>query len=251
MPSDNPYESTRLVDEYLLFHYGEDAVCLPWDFGPGNGLRFPVRTVEETVDWGAIHDSTSRALDVGCAVGRSAFELSRHCAEVIGIDFSQAFIDAAETLRTTGKLDYQCREEARLQSLRTAVVPESAHPERVRFLRGDAMDLDPALGAFDVVHAANLVCRLPDPVRFLSKLPAFVRPGGQLILTTPCTWLEEFTPPDRWPTHATLDFLRDQLEPAFVLRRTLDLPFLIREHRRKFQWSVAQGSVWIRTDGVE
>jgi putative 4-mercaptohistidine N1-methyltranferase len=242
----NPYESRRLVDEYLLFHYGADADILPWESGPADGLRFPVRTVEETFAWGDL-PATARALDVGCAVGRSAFELSRRCAEVIGIDFSQAFIDAAETLRTVGRLDYACHEEAHVHSLRTARIPEGARPDHVRFRRGDAMDLDPAsLGTFDLVHAANLVCRLPDPARFLDRLPALARPGGQLVLTTPCTWMEEFTPPDRWPTHATLDFLREHLEPAFALRRTVDLPFLIREHRRKFQWSVAQGSVWTR-----
>ena len=28
---------------------------------------------------------------------------------------------------------------------------------------GDACDLSPAWGYFDIVHAANLLCRLPDP----------------------------------------------------------------------------------------
>jgi hypothetical protein len=36
------------------------------------------------------------------------------------------------------------------------------------------------------------------------------------------------------------------LDPHFTLARTLELPFLIREHARKFQWSVAQATVWIR-----
>ena len=31
-----------------------------------------------------------------------------------------------------------------------------------------------------------------------------------------------------------------------TLRQTLDLPFLIREHRRKYQWSVAEASLWQR-----
>ena len=44
----------------------------------------------------------------------------------------------------------------------------------------------------------------------------------------------------------TLETLRAVLEPHFTMVRTLDLPFLIREHARKFQWSVAQATVWIR-----
>jgi hypothetical protein len=45
----------------------------------------------------------------------------------------------------------------------------------------------------------------------------------------------------------TLDGLRSHLEPAFQLEATRDLPFLIREHARKYQWSVAQASLWRRS----
>jgi hypothetical protein len=40
--------------------------------------------------------------------------------------------------------------------------------------------------------------------------------------------------------------LRGCLEADFELADSMDLPFLIREHARKFQWSVAQGTRWIR-----
>jgi SAM-dependent methyltransferase len=183
----NPYETRKLVDEYLLFHYGADHEILPWECGPTGALGFPARTVEETFDWPRLSPG-ARALDVGCAVGRSSFELSRRCAEVIGIDFSEAFVAAAETIRTVGRMDYQSLEEAGVYSSRTALRPEGVNPGRVRFARGDAMELDAALGRFDLVHAANLLCRLPRPLQFLDQLPRLVRPGGQLVLTTPCTW---------------------------------------------------------------
>jgi hypothetical protein len=44
----------------------------------------------------------------------------------------------------------------------------------------------------------------------------------------------------------TLDGLRRYLERDFELVESRDLPFLIREHARKFQWSVAEGTRWIR-----
>ena len=55
------------------------------------------------------------------------------------------------------------------------------------------MNLRNDLGSFDLVHAANLLCRLTDPEKLLARLPQLVRSGGQLLLATPCTWLEEFT----------------------------------------------------------
>jgi hypothetical protein len=47
---------------------------------------------------------------------------------------------------------------------------------------------------------------------------------------------------------ATLTGLRAVLEEDFNLIDVRDLPFLIREHARKFQFSVAQASVWRRNE---
>lgn len=239
---DNPYETPRLLDEYLLFHYGEPAEVLPWEDGPRSALGFPVRTVTAFLDG----SPQGRALDLGCAVGRSAFELSRFCEEVVAVDYSHSFVRAAEQLRTEGSLPYTCREEGRHTRQLTARRPADCRPERVRFEQGDAMHLRADLGDFDLVHAANLLCRLTEPALLLERLPQLVRPGGTLVLTTPCTWLEEYTPPLRWPQGSTFEWLREVLEPAFTLEQQRDLPFLIREHARKYQWTVALGTCWRR-----
>ena len=237
----NPYETQRLVDEYLLFHFGSDEEILPWEFGPREALDFPLRTVghfsDGTVDW---------ALDLGCAVGRSAFEMSRAAANVIGIDFSAAFIEAAKRMARGETVTYQRLEEAHRQSGLVARLPVGVHPERVHFEVGDAMDLRADLGGFDRVHAANLLCRLPEPARLIERLPSLVKPGGELVLATPCTWLADYTPPENWPTGSTFDWLQERLGCDFELLDTADEPFLIRETARKFQWTVSQVSRWRR-----
>jgi SAM-dependent methyltransferase len=108
------------------------------------------------------------------------------------------------------------------------------------------MHLRADLGSFHLVHAANLLCRLTQPHLLLQRLPDLVLPGGQLLLTTPCTWLEEFTPLGNWPQGSTLDWLEQTLSAHFTLAEQKDLPFLIREHARKYQWSVALGTRWLR-----
>ena len=245
----NIYETDKLLAEYLLFHYGKAEDILPEQWGAASQevLDFPARCVA-CLDFAALPGNV-RALDVGCAVGRSSFELAAHCREVISIDFSQRFIDAANAWKKSGELAFMRLEEGARFSKCVAKVPADIDRTRVQFEVGDAMNLRGDLSEFDVVLAANLLCRLREPAKFLQRLPSLVKPGGQLVLTTPCTWLEEFTPREHWPCDAhstTLDGLHHHLDTHFSLIRTADLPFLIREHARKFQLTVAQASVWIR-----
>ncbi len=239
----NPYESLKLVEEYLLFHYGTAEEILPYPDGPVGALGFAVRSVTEMLD---VEKTRGRVLDLGCAVGRSSFELSKFSEGVIGVDSSKAFIDVAKRIRAGERVSYRRLEEATVMTPLQAGAPEGVRLEVVEFELGDAMDLRSDLGSFDLVHAANLICRLPQPKRLLGRLPQLVNGGGELVLTTPCTWLGEFTPPENWPEGRTLDWLEAELAPEFELLETRDLPLLIRETARKFQWTVAQGSRWRR-----
>jgi putative 4-mercaptohistidine N1-methyltranferase len=241
------YESDKLLAEYLLFHFGTAEEILPpgreWPPGMRDALGFTQRTVAHFTA-----GSAKRGLDLGCAVGRSTFEMARFCDEVTGIDFSHAFIHAADALRRGETVAYQRVDEASLRTPLTARVPDDFSADRIRFQQGDAMRLPAELGAFDRVHAANLLCRLPQPRLLLDRLPSLVAPGGELVLATPCTWLEEFTPPENWPPGTTFDWLKSSLEPDFQLLRSSEEPFLIRETARKFQWTFSQVSVWRRRD---
>jgi putative 4-mercaptohistidine N1-methyltranferase len=237
------YESQKLLSEYLLFHYGSAGESLPDAAAPAmhEALDFAVRTPGH---FGG-HE-VSRGLDLGCAVGRSAFEMSRNCREVIGIDFSHSFIVAAESLRQGNTLPYQRLEEAHLFTHFEARLPHGFQTQRLHFETGDAMDLRADLGAFDRVHAANLLCRLPQPLRLLDRLPSLVKPSGELVIATPCTWLADFTPPENWPSGTTFEWLQDTLSPSFELVRQTHEPFLIRETARKFQFSYSLVTVWRR-----
>lgn len=249
----NFYDTDRAVSEYLLFHYGRAEDLLPHAFGPVDALEYPARCVSECLDVAALPEN-ARALDLGCAVGRSTFELARHCSEVIGIDYSQPFIDAARDLQASGSAEYSYAVEGELRQTASAEIDPAIDRSRVSFEQGDAMDLRDHLGQHDVLLAANLLCRLTEPMKLLERLPGLLNPGGQMLLMTPCTWMEEYTPKANWlggferdgaPVR-TLDSLKQILGADFDFQTTKDLPFLIREHERKFQWSVAQASVWRR-----
>ena len=250
------YESDAGLSQYLLLHYGTELDISPDGFVPRKALAFPVRCVSATLARLAI-PANARALDVGCAVGRSSFELARRFTEVIGLDFSQRFIAAARRLGKEGSVTIERVDQGEVASRVHLSVPPDIDRSRVRFARGDAEDLPRSLGTFDVVLAANLICRLRHPRRFMDRLPGLVRPGGVLVLTTPSTWKQIHTPRTHWVggfnrdgrAVRTLDGLKDQLEPAFRLLRRLDLPLVIREHERKFEYIVAEATVWRRSGG--
>jgi len=68
-----------------------------------------------------------------------------------------------------------------------------------------------------------------------------------LLLATPFTWLEEYTPRDNWiGSGDSKEKLQEKLSPWFQLEYEEDLPFLIREHRRKYQYSISWGTRWRR-----
>ena len=236
------YETARSLGEYLLFHYGSEEEQFPWPDGPKDALDFARRSVEELIDPST---SIGQALDLGCAVGKSSFVLANISGQVLGVDYSESFIGAAESLMQSGSLSYQYHEEG--SRWEDASVKIADLPSNLSFEVGDACNLRKDLGHFDVVHAANLLCRLPDPLSLLDRLPDLVNPGGHLILTTPFTWLEEFTSPEKWLEEGdSASALKNILEEHFDLEMEKNLPFLIREHRRKFQYSLALGMRWKR-----
>ena len=125
----------------------------------------------------------------------------------------------------------------------------------MKFIQGDACALPADLGQFGMVLAANLLCRLPKPRLFLDRLASLVVPGGYVVMPSPYTWLEEFTPKSEWiggyyasdgSAVSTFSALQGMLGTHFDLVHDKNMPFFIRETARKNQWSVAHLTVWRR-----
>ncbi len=243
----NPYETDALVSQYLEFHYGQEY------FGAGN---FPKTCAEICYDLMGDHEMT-RALDLGCSVGRSSFELARWFQHVDGIDFSARFIAAATELQKNGKVRYFVPTEGELGDYQVADLKElgldDIDTSRILFTQGDALNLKPKYNNYDLIFAGNLIDRLASPRKFLKKIHKRMRPEGLLVLTSPYTWLEEYTPRKKWlggyrkngeivETSTTLKrILGKHFEEIPVTR---NIPFVIRETARKYQHTLAHCTIW-------
>ena len=86
---------------------------------------------------------------------------------------------------------------------------------------------------------------------FLDDIPNRINKDGLLVLLSPYTWLEDYTPKENWlggymrdnKEVYTLDTLKEKLLD-FELLETIDVPFVIKETSRKYQHTISQMSIW-------
>lgn len=243
---ENIYETDELVGQYCDFQYGDEY------FGV---MNFAKACAQKAIGYSK-STQQCKALDLGCATGRASFELAQAFDHVDGVDYSQAFIDAAIELQKSGRISYAQNGEGDLKnqilvdmtmfSFRDACV-------KAAFFQGDACALAEQFTGYDLVMATNLIDRLYQPQLFLQTIHQRIHSGGFLVLTSPYTWREEYTQKKFWlggyvdeygKEITTLSGLQKILEENFEFIGTEDIPFVIRETQRKFQHTIAEMSVW-------
>ena len=244
---DNVYETDELIAQYCEFHYGNEYFSVQ---------NFPVACVQTLVTHVQANSiATDRALDLGCAVGRSSFELAKNFQHVDALDFSARFVQQGAKLQAHNRLRYTLPVEGDIVEYREVLLDKLGYDDvkdRVDFLQGDACNLKPQFTNYNVVFAGNLIDRLYEPAIFLNDIQARILSGGLLVLTSPYTWLEEYTDKSNWlgavkvngENFSTLDALKKQLADSFDFLEAVDVPFVIRETARKHQHTVAQMTIW-------
>ncbi len=243
---ENIYESDALVSQYCHFQYGNGH------FGVEN---FAKKCAEYALEY-AKETPMRHALDLGCATGRASFELAHGFDKVTGIDFSARFVQVGLDLKTEKKISFQRVVEGEITVQDSVTLKElgfSEIAENVDFWQGDACNLKAHFGGYDLIMATNLIDRLYEPMLFLNDVDQRLNDGGYLILTSPYTWLEEYTKREFWlggyrdengKEVSTLEGLKNALASKFELVATHDVPFVIPETARKFQHTISQMSVW-------
>lgn len=246
--AESNYETDKMLSEYAEFHYGDRYFDVD---------NFPKALAEIAIE--AMGDQKmGRALDIGCAVGRSSFELAKQFNHVTGIDFSARLINLGVQFQKHGVIRYSIADEGELALYRERRLEEFANQEiadKVEFLQGDACNLKSTYTDYDLVLAANLIDRLYKPSLFLSTIHERINANGILMITSPYTWLEEHTNKEDWvgglkvdgENVSTLDGLKVVLGEHFELvKGPISVSFVIRETTRKFQHTLSEATLWRR-----
>ncbi len=234
------YENNDIVSQYCEFHFGEEY------FGVKN---FPLKIVDIVNKYAIDKDSV---LDIGCSVGRVSFELSNYFNKVVGIDYSQSFIDTANRLKENGVIRYEKKIEGDIKKHKEFRL-ENIITDNVEFHQGDACDLDEHYKDFSVIVAINLIDRLHTPKDFLNDIAHRLKQNGIFIIASPFTWSEEHVKKEHWvggkfndgEIVRSIDALKKILDKDFEpVCEPFDEEFVIQEHSRKYQHSLSTFSIW-------
>jgi len=152
---------------------------------------------------------STRALDVGCAMGRMVFEFAKlGVVEPYGIDRSKAFIERANQIKN------------------------ERGQTSVKFIQGDIFKYHFAHHSFDVVSCINVIDRVANPSLLVEKIFRLTKPRGVILLVDPYDW--EFSPT---PKKLHVSDMKDLLPPSqwSIEKEMRDIQFVMpispKQHR--------------------
>lgn len=191
-PGSDLDQTRQHLSIYCWGHYGDLDPLEPGDEKPGSiasclaeGLRLPI-------------DPSAPALDLGCAVGRTTFELAQRIDGLaLGIDLNFSMLKTAQEVLQTGRLGY-LRRRLGLVSDRREFPVQLPASESVDFWACDTLALPFAAGQFGTVLAMNLLDCVASPRDLLAVMRGMLREGGGALISTPYDWSPNATPVEAW-----------------------------------------------------
>lgn len=242
------FDSTRqLLSTYGWDGYADlDADEPPGDLPPGAARRVLAHGI--ALAGGGLGGPV---LDMGCATGRTAFELARITdGLVLGMDMNFAMLKLARRVLCCGEVVYPRRRVGLIHDQRRFKA-DLKGAERLDFWIADAMAPPFARGTFATVTALNMLDCVTSPLTVLDRAQHVLMRGGKLILASPHDWSTRATPVEAWigghsgradeNQGASEPLLRDLLTPGNhaqsvpglrLIGEDADVPWHIRLHDR-------------------
>lgn len=186
LADDNGYNSRGMLSAYLWSHY-----C---DLFKDNDATGAYQT------WASlIRPSGGMALDIGCAVGRLSFEMSKTHSRVVGVDTSFSFIKSARKLLNERRLQFDLIVEGLITEQRVCELGNDWNVDRIDFIVADAMALPFADHLFSTASSVNILEKVPDPFQHLKEVDrVLVSQNALFAFSDPFSWDETVSSPDLW-----------------------------------------------------
>lgn len=200
------------------------------------------------------------ALDLGCAVGSTAFKLSTFVDFVVAVDSSSSLIQQARLVQHHGEVRYEKPEEGVIMQPMLAKADPSAKRGAVQFVNMEVGSVSSATlegsashAQFDLVLLEDVLDKLVQPLHLVRALSSLLKPGGTLVVLSGNDWTKEKTPRNSWlggfmlngETMKTSAMIESALKRELLYEGSrADIPQLIRNHERNYEVRILEAMVW-------
>lgn len=183
------------LSTYAFNHYGD------FDTDASDFTAYLSSTIAKVLRQGvALIDRvpTGLVLDLGCAVGRTTFELARDSSDlVLGLDLNFSMLRTAVAVMNTRTLTYDRRKCGMIFERRRFPV-DFPGADKVDFWACDVTNLPFAEASVALGTSMNLVDCVSSPYEHLRELTRVLQPEGAALLSTPYDWSAYATAVESW-----------------------------------------------------
>ncbi|MDN5049772.1 5-histidylcysteine sulfoxide synthase [Aliarcobacter butzleri] len=177
--NNNFYESDESISSYCDLYYGKDNLYTNYV----DLLRPYLKDLKNP-----------KALDLGCCVGRTSFELAKIYDEVLGIDFSANYINIGVKLKLYDFVNYKIKKEDKTFKERAISLKDfdlEKVKDKVSFMQGDACNLKEIYKDFDLIFYSSLIDKLYYPKKFLEDVSRRINKNGFFVFLSSHNWFNE------------------------------------------------------------
>ncbi|WP_323657821.1 5-histidylcysteine sulfoxide synthase [Aliarcobacter butzleri] len=177
--NNNFYESDESISSYCDLYYGKDNLYTNYV----DLLKPYLKDLKN-----------SKALDLGCCVGRTSFELAKIYDEVLGIDFSANYINIGVKLKLYDFVNYKIKKEDKTFEERAISLKDfdlEKVKDKVSFMQGDACNLKEIYKDFNLIFYSSLIDKLYYPKKFLEDVSRRINKNGFFVFLSSHNWFNE------------------------------------------------------------
>jgi len=183
------------LSTYTFDHYGDLDPAEPKDSPvlPGSVLELLKRGfshIDERVE--------GPVIDLGCAVGRTSFELAKTVDDLIlGVDLNFAMLRTAAAILHQGRVTYP-RRRVGIAFDKREFPATFEGASKVDFWACDGTSLPFADESFSLAASLNVIDCVQSPYDHLKELGRILRPNGGALVSAPYDWNVNATPVEAW-----------------------------------------------------
>ena len=242
----NQYETDNMVCQQLQNHYGAALT------GQKNYQKAVAEIVLDAVREFKVDNK--KLLDLGCSVGRTAFELATHFNEIDAVDFTARYIQHGVQLQNSENVRYITKNEGDIVDFNEVSLEklDLIAAKNIVFSQGDPSNLKAIFTGYDVILAQQVLENNHHPKMFLSSVDERLNNNGLLFLLSDYAFNENITAKEKWlggikvngENVTGLAGIEEILNPKFELLAQYELNKIIQNDRRHYAVHQIHLTIW-------